>query len=149
MAVLVFGLDPTTVQAGGMPAAEAPRPMAQAGSAQAQGGARAVISRDDCQRLVRHVPAADVAYQGGQDVYGRPVAEADLAGGFQLDLPSRFSFDLEYQPLARDDLDLSTFSVGRVSVDVISGAVTYNGRPMQSEAQAELSARCRDALRQR
>ncbi|HIC81294.1 MAG TPA: hypothetical protein EYP07_10060, partial [Kiloniellaceae bacterium] len=36
------------------------------------------ITRADCQRLVRHLPAADVAYQPGVDVRGRPVAPADL-----------------------------------------------------------------------
>lgn len=111
--------------------------------------AKVTISREDCRRLVRHVPAGDVAYQGGQDVYGRPVAPADLDGGFQLDLPERFEFDLAYQPLERDDLDLSTFSVGRVSVNVLTGQVTYNGRPMQSDAQAELSALCQKVLQGR
>ncbi len=109
---------------------------------------RVEISRADCQRLVRHQPQADVAYQAGQDVYGRPVAPADLDGGFQLDLPERFTFDLEFQPLDDDDeLDQTTFSVGRVSVDVASGQATYNGRPLQSQAQAELSARCQQILR--
>ena len=118
-----------------------------AGASAAQ-STRIEISRADCQRLVRHVPQADVAYQAGQDVYGRPVAPADLDGGFRVDLPERFSFDLEFQPLDDDDaLDQTTFSVGRVSVDVASGQATYNGRPLQSQAQAELSARCQRVLR--
>lgn len=110
-------------------------------------GTRIEISRSDCQRLVRHLPEAGVAYQAGQDVYGRRVAPADLDGGFRVDLPERYSFVLEYQPLARDDLDQSTFGVGRVSVDPATGLATYNGRPMQSPAQAELSLRCRRMLR--
>jgi hypothetical protein len=36
------------------------------------------ITKTDCSRLVRHVPAADVAYQPGVDVRGRKVASADL-----------------------------------------------------------------------
>lgn len=109
---------------------------------------RIEISRADCQRLVRHQPQADVAYQAGQDVYGRPVAPADLDGGFRVDLPERFTFDLKFQPLDDDEeLDQTTFTVGRVSVDVASGQATYNGRPLQSQAQAELSARCQRVLR--
>ena len=146
--LIAWGAWPAAL-AGGMPAAGEPPQIEDRGEQAARGGTRVEISRDDCQRLVRHVPAADVAYQPGQDVYGRPVAPADLAGGFQLDLPRRFSFDLEFQPLDRDELDQSTFSVGRVSVDIVSGQVTYNGRPVQSEAQAELAARCRQALQGR
>ena len=109
---------------------------------------RIEISRQDCQRLVRHVPEANVAYQAGQDVYGRSVAPADLDGGFQIDLPKSYSFDLQFQPLDDDEeLDQTTFGVGRVSVDLATGRATYNGRPMQSQAQAELSARCQRILR--
>ena len=111
---------------------------------------RVEISRSDCQRLVRHSPQADVAYQGGQDVYGRDVAPADLDGGFQVDLPKSYSFELQFQPLDDDDeLDQTTFGVGRVSIDLVTGRASYNGRPMQSEAQAELSARCQRILKTR
>ena len=66
----------------------------------AAGAETLVVSRQDCQRLVRHVPAADVAYQPGVDVQGRPVAPADLGGGLDLGLPESYSFDVEIQPLA-------------------------------------------------
>ncbi|MBI5165781.1 MAG: hypothetical protein HY985_17995 [Magnetospirillum sp.] len=39
---------------------------------------KVVITRADCQRIVRHVPGADVAYQPGVDVHGRKVVGADL-----------------------------------------------------------------------
>ena len=110
---------------------------------------RVEISRADCQRLVRHSPQADVAYQGGRDVYGRSVAPADLDGGFRVDLPKSYSFELEYQPLERDAFDQTTIGVGRVAVDLATGRATYNGRPMQSAAQAELSARCQRILKTR
>ncbi|MGF1610591.1 MAG: hypothetical protein ACFCUQ_14410 [Kiloniellales bacterium] len=58
-----------------------------------------VITRQDCARLVKHLPDADVAYQPGQDVYGRPVAPADLDGGLQIELPETYSFDVLIQPI--------------------------------------------------
>ncbi len=36
-------------------------------------------SREVCRQLVRHVPAADVAYKPGVDAKGKPIAPADLA----------------------------------------------------------------------
>ncbi|WP_255542570.1 hypothetical protein [Azospirillum sp. INR13] len=41
---------------------------------------RPVIDLSLCQRLTRHVPAADVEYRPGVDVNGRPVVPADLPG---------------------------------------------------------------------
>ncbi|MGE5476940.1 MAG: hypothetical protein ACM3Q1_09820 [Bacteroidales bacterium] len=41
---------------------------------------RIVITKLDCSRLIRHVPAADVAYQPGMDAKGRAVAPADIPG---------------------------------------------------------------------
>jgi len=61
--------------------------------------ATVTVNREDCQRLVRHVPAADVTYQPGVDVYGREVAPADLNGGVQIALPDTYSFDIEIQPI--------------------------------------------------
>ena len=59
-----------------------------------------VISGQDCQRLVRHVPAPDVAYKPGVDVHGKPVAPADLpgsAGGYQL--PDHIEFNYTINPV--------------------------------------------------
>lgn len=39
------------------------------------------LSADDCQRLIPHTPAPDVAYRPGADVHGRDVAPATLAVG--------------------------------------------------------------------
>lgn len=58
-----------------------------------------VVTREDCARLVRHVADADLAYQPGTDVHGRPVAPADLDGGLQVALPEAFSFDILIQPV--------------------------------------------------
>ncbi len=55
-------------------------PTAPAPAIQAPSQAEVRITRQDCQRLVHHVPAADVAYRPGVDVHGKPVVAADLAG---------------------------------------------------------------------
>ena len=62
---------------------------------------RVAVSRADCQRLVAHVPAADVAYKPGVDVHGKAVASADLPGGgndLKL-LPDVIEFDYTINPV--------------------------------------------------
>ncbi|HLF58504.1 MAG TPA: hypothetical protein VI732_02635 [Alphaproteobacteria bacterium] len=55
-----------------------------------------VITRADCQRLVRHVPAPDVEYQAGKDAYGRDVVPADLNGGYgDIKPPEVITFQLK------------------------------------------------------
>lgn len=57
------------------------------------------ITEADCARLVKHMPAPDVAYDGGRDVYGRAVAPADLDGGAQITLPETYAFEVRIRPL--------------------------------------------------
>ncbi len=55
-----------------------------------------VITRSDCARLVKHVPAPDVAYKAGEDAYGRPVVPADLNGGYgDIKPPDVITFDIQ------------------------------------------------------
>ncbi|WP_299399353.1 hypothetical protein [Pelagibius sp.] len=116
------------------------------------------ITRADCQRLVRHVPAADVAYQPGVDVRGRPVAPADLGAAepgaapplalpqavvipIEVDLFDRFGI-----PAGGVNFEADAF-IGEVTVDLATGEAFFNGQPLQSEAEAELAARCQRILR--
>lgn len=57
---------------------------------------RIVITKVDCSRLIRHVPAADVAYQPGVDARGRAVAPADMPGSGANALPNLLSDVLEF-----------------------------------------------------
>ena len=61
-------------------------------------GLRVTITEFDCRRLVEHRQRDDVTYRPGVDVRGRAVAPADLEGGYQLDLPKVYRFDLTIQP---------------------------------------------------
>lgn len=105
-----------------------------------------VILSEDCRRLIRHVPAADVAYTPGVDVYGRKVAPADVNGGSRIELPTTFTFVLEYQPLEdEEELDQTTLALGAVMVDE-NGEVFFNGRPINDDSEVELARLCAEAL---
>ncbi len=62
---------------------------------------RVTVTRQDCARLIRHTPSADVAYQPGVDVKGREVAPADLPGsGADLKvLPEVLEFTIAVNPV--------------------------------------------------
>ena len=118
------------------------------GAAQSPGGPRQVkISKRDCQRLVRHVPSADVAYKPGVDARGRPVASADAGGRKPLRLPSSFTFDITFDLGALAGGAGAELTVGSVRYDINSGSLTFNGQPLTDPAQSELAARCQRVLR--
>ena len=105
------------------------------------------VTRADCQRLVRHLPGADVAYQPGVDVQGRPVVSADLNGGSRIRLPETFSFDIRIQPIdfVRRGLNETTLGVGTVTFD-LDGNVSFNGVPLVEQDRAALARRCQERL---
>jgi hypothetical protein len=116
------------------------------------GGAAAaetvVISRDDCLRAVRHVPAADATYTPGVDARGRPVAPADLGGTSPLRLPETFSFDINidmarYVAGARyGTLDMKA---GTIRYDMASGRLMFDDQPLTDADQRAVAAACRKA----
>ena len=105
-----------------------------------------VIGHDDCARLVPHEPAADVAYQPGVDVHGKAVAPADLPGSVEIDLPKTYVFDLTIRPLDDEEFEETDLVLGRIEV-AEDGRASFNGKPLQSDSQAELSRRCQEQLR--
>ena len=92
------------------------------------------VDRDACANVVAHVPDADVAYQPGVDVNGKPVAPADLPGSVQLELPDSFVITLEL------NLANSVFPVPGPKglepkvqlglITVVGDRVYYNGQPL-------------------
>lgn len=107
----------------------------------------------DCARLVEHVAAADAAYTPGVDVYGRPVAPADLPGGAKIDVPEVINFDAAVD-LRRFGLPRSSrlyapnVALGQVSVER-SGRVLFNGQPLQHADTTALAEFCRQRLKAR
>lgn len=127
------------------------------------------VSAKDCRRAVAHMPADDVAYKEGVDVYGNKVASADLGGGKKLKLPKTFTFDIgidmrrymggpaadaaaetagtteAYDKAAR--IGPSTSTAGTVRYDINSGKLSFNGEPLIDEDQLELAQKCRNLLK--
>ncbi len=134
-------------------------------------GLRVTITEFDCRRLVEYRPRDDVAYRPGIDVQGRAVVPADLQGGYQLDLPRVYRFDLTVQPFdlhqdrrrrprhfsrsetrfhrdrpgRRHDADPrfeeTGLVLGEIAIDA-EGRAWFNGRRIQTEAQRELTRLC-------
>ena len=106
-----------------------------------------VITEADCRLLVRHVPAADVAYEPGVDVRGNAVASADL-GAPEISLPEEISIDvtaLVYELLKTappPGLRDTAIELGKVVFR--DGRLTYNGQPLGDAADATLIAVCRE-----
>ncbi len=114
--------------------------------------ATVAVTRADCARLVEHVPGPDVAYRPGVDVYGREVAPADLGGAPRIELPEAILIDIEIDLLQRFGIPANPAlydadaEVGEVAYR--DGRFTFNGQPLQDEAQAELAARCQEIVRE-
>ncbi len=110
------------------------------------------ITRADCARLVAHVPAPDVAYRPGVDVNGREVAPADLGGAPRIELPETILIDIEIDLLQRFGIpaNAALYDADAEVGEVVyrDGRFTFNGQPLQDEAQAELAARCQEVDRQ-
>jgi hypothetical protein len=126
---------------------------AAASPAAAQESLQVSITKADCARLVKHVPAPDATYQPGVDVYGNPVAPADLNGGTRIQLPETIVLDIEVDLLApRFGMpDPALFDPDAEMGEVVyeNGRFYYNGQPLQDEAEAELAARCQKIMRDR
>ena len=112
--------------------------------------AEIAVSRHDCQSLVRHQPAPDVAYQPGVDVHGNAVAPADLGGGQQIELPDVIYIPIEV--LVQDKYGIPANSVlynARAQVGVVEvrgNRVYYEDQELTDPETAALEAVCRDRL---
>ena len=88
------------------------------------------LKAEECRILEAHHPSADVAFAPGVAADGSPVAPADLPEPHGSDIPDVISFDLLLQPEGPGDLNLEG-SAGVVSVDVVTGNVMLNGKPVE------------------
>ena len=141
LGLLIAAATPAAAQTAGAPQTSAKDPASAA----------VTITKADCSQLVEHAPAPDVAYQPGVDVTGNSVAPVDLNGGYQLELPETIVIDIEVDLLDRFGIPANPVLydanavIGRV--EYRDGRATFNGQPLQDEAQAELSRRCQEILR--
>ena len=106
------------------------------------------VNHTDCLKIVKHVPAADVAYQPGVDVRGRPVVSADVAGSNPIAVPKDFTIDItvridkRFGVPATSELFRPGANIGVVTVK--GDKVYFNGQPLATESVDELAAICRE-----
>ncbi|MBT3536829.1 MAG: hypothetical protein HN478_23310 [Rhodospirillaceae bacterium] len=111
------------------------------------------ISNKDCRWLVRHRPAADVAYKPGVGVNGRRVKPADLQPDRQIKLPPIIAIPLTVpvgsllKKGATSPVGASEVGVGLVTVDRQSGEVQYEGQTLAGGDSKRMVAACRKLLR--
>lgn len=107
-----------------------------------------VLTKSFCTNLITYVPSADVAYKPGVDVYGHPVAPADLPGqqSYPLANPIQTAIILNTARLAQIPSipGRSETYPAFIAVDPNTGAVSLNGRPIQQTDEATLAKLCRD-----
>lgn len=123
--------------------------MIPAGFAGAEVPDTVVIDHAACRALVRHEPAADAIYQPGVDVHGKPVVEADLnASAIQLPETIRFNITVDVAQYAGIPVPAGTeiqANVGEIAI-APDGKMTFNGAPLEGEAEAALIAICREQV---
>jgi hypothetical protein len=109
---------------------------------------RVTIDTANCQLLMRHAMAPDVAYRPGVDVQGRAVVPADLSSDSSLNLPRDIPINIEIpvrtllganSPYLTGDAKIE---VGQVVVRQ-DGRVLFNGQLVTDEGRDQLIAACR------
>jgi hypothetical protein len=108
------------------------------------------VSRRDCDRLVKYQQAPGVEYQAGVDAHGRPVAPADLGGGYNIKPPETIVIPIEI--LVQDRFHIPSNSVlwnaeAQVGVVTVKGdQVYYEGQLLGDEETAALEQLCREQM---
>ena len=110
---------------------------------------RVRITKADCSRLVKYTASPGVAHQPGIDAHGRAVIPADLDSGPGFETAGHYLVSLEVDLAERLGIPSgpSNFDAdAEIGLIEVREERTYlNGRPLQSEGQAELAALCRQA----
>ncbi|MBL24650.1 MAG: hypothetical protein CMM48_12215 [Rhodospirillaceae bacterium] len=110
------------------------------------------ITANDCNRLVQHRARPDVAYKPSVDVDGNKVTPADLPNPYDtIQAPKKVEFDVAFNPLhasIANRFGETSLSLGRVTYDINTGAMTFNGKPLSKNDKSQLAAGCREKLRQ-
>lgn len=108
----------------------------------------ALVTMDDCKRLLKHTPRDDVAYRAGVDVRGNPVAAADLASDqAPITLPENIVIDFGINLAGRygvpgDGFITSTSDLFSVRYDLALGALTVNGKALNKADSAAVVKAC-------
>lgn len=117
----------------------------------AQEAAPVTVSREDCQRVVKHTARDDVAYKPGVDVYGNAVVSADVPSDTQFKVPDIITMDFgldfagSYGISGAGDVT-STTDLFAITYDMGQGALTVNGEPLTKADSQAVARACEQAL---
>lgn len=104
------------------------------------------VSKRDCDRLVKYQQAPGVEYQPGVDAHGRPVAPADVGGGYNIKVPEIIVIPIEV--LLQDRFHIPANSVlwdgkAQVGTVIVKGdQVYYEGQLLGDPESAALAELC-------
>lgn len=120
-------------------------------SATAQDAPPVTVSTEDCRRIVKHTPRADVTYKPGVDVYGNPVVPADVATVTPFKVPDIITMDLGFDFAGRYGVSgagdvTSTTDLFTVTYDIGQGALTVNGQPLSKADSKAIALACEKSL---
>lgn len=111
------------------------------------------VTKQDCARLTRHLPAANVSadYQPGVDAKGRKVAPADLPGSpnTQIALPEVITIDLGFNLFDKYGLGAGGLYKGEGKVGTVSvkgDKVYFNDQLLGNADQAAVADACRRVM---
>ena len=106
------------------------------------------VRKSDCRLVMRHAAATGADYVPGRDVYGRPVAPADVSGSSPDILRGGLSFDITVDGLERYGVaDRFAAVEGNAHVATLAlrgNQVYFNGQPLQQSEHQGMVALCRD-----
>jgi hypothetical protein len=103
-----------------------------------------MVDAKTCSYLTAHKPDADVEYQPGVDVSGKPVVEADISPSV-VTAPTRFEFPVTLNLAQKIGLPIPYAIEGNMTAGTVTydnGTLFFNGKPMEGEAEANLKALC-------
>jgi hypothetical protein len=97
-----------------------------------------------CSRMVTYEEPAGVEYQPGVDADGNPVVEPDLNAS-PIKMPDTVSFGLTVDTAQYLGLHTPAGLEGKMMIGTVAlqdGHVTFNGQPIEGQAEAALRSLC-------
>ncbi|MCW8915448.1 MAG: hypothetical protein OQK24_06280 [Magnetovibrio sp.] len=112
---------------------------------------KASVKTKDCKRLMKRNARVGANYKAGVDVRGKKVKSADLDGGSNFKLPKEITIDFGLDLAGKYGISgtsgyEATAGIGTIKYDLGSGALTFNGKPMNTSDQAKIQKACAKVL---